>query len=233
LARRYPFVAPEESNIIVVLGGDGFLLRTLHNLAKHKKPFFGMNCGTLGFLMNEYRSNGLLERVADAKAFSLHPLVLEATMDDGRVKRALAYNEVAITRHSGQSANLRVCVDGVERIARFVGDGLIVATPAGSTAYNLSAHGPIVPLGADLLALTPVSPFRPRRWKGALLPHTSVVTVENLDPTKRPLAATADFREIPCATAMTVRQDDTIGAELLFDKDHSLEERILAEQFAD
>jgi NAD+ kinase len=232
LDRAYPFVAPEESDIIVVLGGDGFLLRTLHNLAEHKKPFFGMNCGTLGFLMNEYRSDGLLKRLAEAKSFSLYPLVLEAAMDDSRVERALAYNEVAITRHSGQSANLRVCVDGVERIARFVGDGLIVATPAGSTAYNLSAHGPIVPLGADLLALTPVSPFRPRRWKGALLPHTSVVTVENLDPAKRPLSATADFREIPYATTVTVRRDDSRGVELLFDRDHSLEERILAEQFA-
>jgi NAD+ kinase len=154
-----------------------------------------------------------------------------ATTTDGQVEQALAFNEVAVIRGSGQSANIRVSIDNVERLQKYVGDGLIVSTAAGSTAYNLSAHGPIIPIGTNLLALTPVSPFRPRRWKGALLPHTSVITMENLDPVKRPLVTTADFRDILNVVSVTVREDQSHSVQMLFDKDHSLEERIIREQF--
>jgi NAD+ kinase len=157
---------------------------------------------------------------------------MEAQMEDSRVEKGLAFNEVSVTRHSGQSANMRIIIDGVERLAKLVGDGLIVSTAAGSTAYNLSAHGPIIPLGSNLLALTPVSPFRPRRWKGALIPHTAKVTLENLDPGKRPLAATADFMEVFGVSSITIGEDEKNGATLLFDPDRSLEERVIAEQFA-
>jgi NAD+ kinase len=190
-----------------------------------------MNCGTVGFLMNDYRLQGLPERIAAAETIHLSPLIMEAKMEDGSMERGLAFNEVAVTRHSGQSANLRIRVDGIDRLDKFVGDGLIVSTAAGSTAYNLSAHGPVIPLGSKLIALTPVSPFRPRRWKGALLPHTAVITMENLDPKKRPLVTTADFRDILDVVSVTVREDQSHSVQMLFDKDHSLEERIIREQF--
>jgi NAD+ kinase len=169
--------------------------------------------------------------VAAATPITIHPLGMAATYTNGRSSHALAFNEVAVTRLSAHSANLRLSIDGVQRIAKFVGDGLIVATPAGSTAYNLSAHGPIIPLGSNLLAVTPVSPFRPRRWKGALVPHTAEIVVENLDADKRPLAATADFYELSDVVSVTIREDPSTTVQLLFDADHSLEERIIAEQF--
>jgi NAD+ kinase len=175
--------------------------------------------------------DGLLERVAAAIPITVHPLRMAATYTDGGKDHALAFNEVAVTRLSAHSANIRLSIDGGERMARFMGDGLIVATAAGSTAYNLSAHGPIIPLGSNLLAVTPVSPFRPRRWKGALVPHTAEVVVENLDADTRPLAATADFQELFHVVSVAIREDTSTAVRLLFDADHSLEERIITEQF--
>jgi len=231
ISRSYDLVAPDEAEVIVALGGDGFLLRVMHEFLDLARPIFGMNRGTVGFLMNEYRPDGLVERVAGATGRRIHPLALTATGADGQVTSGRAFNEVALTRSSGQSAHIRVLVDGIERIPLFIGDGMIVATAAGSTAYNLSAHGPIIPLGADLLALTPVSPFRPRRWKGALAPRSAEIVLENLDPTKRPVAVTADFHEVAAVVTTTIAEDRSLSIELLFDSDHSLEERIIAEQF--
>ncbi len=232
LAASHSFVSPEESDVILALGGDGHMLHVLHHYLPLQRPIFGMNCGTVGFLTNAYHPDGLLERVRAAEPFALRPLSVAATDAAGRAVKAMAFNEVTLVRHTGQSANVRLSVDGVERIARFVGDGLIVATPAGSTAYNLSAHGPIIPLGSNLIALTPVSPFRPRRWKGALLPDSAVVTLENLDPGKRPLTATADVKEIAGVVSLTVAVDTSAAITLLFDPGHSLRERMAAEQFA-
>ncbi len=231
LSERYDFVAPDECDVIVALGGDGFLLHTMHKHIALYRPIFGMNRGTVGFLMNAYRADGLGARLAAAAPIWIRPLELVATTADGVTSRAIAFNEVAVIRHSGQSAHMRISIDGVERIATFVGDGVIVATAAGSTAYNLSAHGPIIPLGSNLLAVTPVSPFRPRRWRGALLPHTAHITFENLDPQKRPVAATADFHQLFHVVSMAVQQDTSTEVQLLFDPDHSLEDRIIAEQF--
>jgi NAD+ kinase len=231
LAARYDLVDPGDCDVIVALGGDGLLLHTIHEHLQLGRPIFGMNRGTVGFLMNQYRPDGLLERIVAAAAITIHPLQMAATHTDGGRSHALAFNEVAVTRSSAHSANLRLSIDGVQRMARFMGDGLIVATAAGSTAYNLSAHGPIIPLGSNLLAVTPVSPFRPRRWKGALVPHTAEIVVENLDADKRPLAATADFHELFHVVSVTIGEDTTTTVHLLFDADHSLEERIIAEQF--
>ncbi len=231
LANRYSLVPPEESDVIVVLGGDGFMLHSIHQYHSLLRPLFGMNCGTVGFLLNNFRLDDLPERIKAAKKLHLHPLIIKATTAAGRVEEAAAFNEVTVIRHTGQSANIRVTIDGVERLAKFVGDGISIATAAGSTAYNLSAHGPIIPLDSNILALTPVSPFRPRRWRGALLPHTVVVALENLAPKKRPLTATADYQEIFDIVSVTVREDTSTTVNLLFDPDHSLEERILGEQF--
>ncbi len=231
LSAIYTFVSPEQSDVILALGGDGLMLHALHTHMGLNKPIYGMNCGTIGFLMNDYGAARLAERILSADSFVLHPIAMQATTTEGKVEQALAFNEVALIRGSGQSANIRVAVDDVERLEKYIGDGLIVSTAAGSTAYNLSAHGPIIPLGSNLLALTPVSPFRPRRWKGALLPHTSVITMENLDPQKRPLVTTADFRDILNVVSVTVREDKSHQVQMLFDKDHSLEERIIREQF--
>jgi NAD+ kinase len=231
LRERYDFVGTDQCDVIVALGGDGLLLHTMHEHIGLDRPIFGMNRGTVGFLMNAYRPGDLQARLAAAKPLRIHPLEMVATTTDGATARAIAFNEVAVTRHSGQSIHLRVCIDGIERLANYVGDGMIVATAAGSTAYNLSAHGPIIPLGSDLLAVTPVCPFRPRRWKGALVPRTANVAFDNLDPTTRPVAATADFLELFDVVSVIVQEDTSTTVELLFDPDHSLEERIIAEQF--
>jgi NAD+ kinase len=231
LRRRYEFVPTDECDVIVALGGDGLLLHAMHEYIGLGRPIFGMNRGTVGFLMNAYRPAGLLHRLAAAKPLRIHPLELTATTTDGATLHGIAFNEVAVTRRSGQSVHLRVCIDGIERLPMFVGDGMIVATAAGSTAYNLSAHGPIIPLGSDLLAVTPVSPFRPRRWKGALVPRTARITLENLDPRTRPVTAIADFLELFDILNVAVREDTSTSVELLFDPDHSLEERVSAEQF--
>lgn len=232
LASRYDFVLPEQCDVIVALEGDGLMLHAIHNYLPLGKPIFGMNCGTVGFLMNHYRPDALPSRLKAAKEICLFPLTMTAKMEDGSIETGLAFNEVSVTRHSGQSANMRLTIDGIERLPKFVGDGLIVSTAAGSTAYNLSAHGPIIPLGSSLIALTPVSPFRPRRWRGALLPHTARLTFENLDPGKRQLAAAADFREIFGVLSIAISEDEQNSVTLLFDPDHCLEERIIAEQFA-
>jgi NAD+ kinase len=232
LAERYELVEPAEASAIVALGGDGLLLHAMHEHLELGVPIFGMNCGTAGFLMNDYRPAGLCERIEAASCITVHPLAMRAEGEDGRALEALAFNEVTVRRESGQAANVRICVDGVERLEKFAGDGLIVATPQGSTAYNLAAHGPVIPLGADLLAITAVSPARPRRWRGALVPSSSEVVIDNLDPGKRPLAATADSKELSGVVRVTVAQDASTSVQLLFDPDRSLEERIIAEQFA-
>lgn len=231
LSAEFKFVPPSESDVILALGGDGLMLQALHNHMHLNKPIYGMHCGTIGFLMNEYSKEMLAERILSADSFVLHPIAMKAMTTEGKVEHALAFNEVALIRGSAQSANIRVSVDGVVRLEKYMGDGLIVSTAAGSTAYNLSAHGPIIPLGSKLLALTPVSPFRPRRWKGALLPHTTVITIENLDPKKRPLLTTADSKDIYNVVSVTVREDQSYSVQMLFDKHHSLEERIIKEQF--
>lgn len=231
LASRYPRVAPDEADMIVALGGDGFMLRTLHRHLGTGKPIFGMNCGTVGFLMNVYRPDGLLDRLNRAVAMRLVPLRMDARTSGGEAVTALAINEVSLFRQTRQTAKLRITVDGISRLHELCCDGVLVATPAGSTAYNLSVRGPILPLAAGLLALTPISPFRPRRWGGALLPHRSIVEFSVFEPHKRPVSAVADFHEV--RDVLTVRVGEAADAPitLLFDPEHDLEERIIREQF--
>jgi NAD+ kinase len=232
LAARYDLVPPEECDVLVVLGGDGLVLRVIHRYLHLRRPIFGMNRGTVGFLLNAYRPDLLHERIQAAKEVTLHPLLLSVQTNEGKLEESLAFNEISILRQTRQTAKVRISVDGIVRVPSLVADGVIVATPTGSTAYNLSAHGPVIPLGSNLLALTPVSPFRPRRWRGALLPHTSVVEFENLDPRSRPLGASADFKEFAEVLSVKVREDRFQTVRLLFDPDNSLAERITLEQFA-
>ncbi len=231
LSTKYPLVPEEEAEIIVALGGDGFMLETLHKHMKTNTPVFGMNCGTVGFLMNTYNPDNLLERLQDADTVELHPLEMTATNMNNIEVKASAINEVSLLRESRQAAKIRVFVDGTLRMDELICDGVLVSTAAGSTAYNLSAHGPIIPLGTELLALTPISSFRPRRWRGALLPHSASVTFEILFPDKRPVSAVADFTEVRDVKWVKVKEDKSISLRLLFDKDQSLKERIIQEQF--
>lgn len=231
LEARYPTVAIEEAAVIVALGGDGLMLETLHRFIDRGVPIYGMNCGTVGFMMNQYQEEGLPERLAAAQQVTLHPLRMHAETVAGQEADALAINEVSLLRESRQAAKLGISIDGVRRMDELVCDGIMVATPAGSTAYNLSAHGPIVPLSAQLLALTPISVFRPRRWRGALLPSRAVVTFEVHEAAKRPVSATADFTEVRDVARVTVREDPSVDLNLLFDPEHNLEERIIKEQF--
>ncbi len=231
LRAQYADAAPEDANAIVALGGDGFMLQTMHHYLDRSVPFFGMNCGSVGFLMNDYAEDDLPARVANAASVQLHPLRMRATSIDGVVSKALAINEVSLLRQSRQAAKLRVSVDGIVRLTELICDGVLVATPAGSTAYNLSAHGPIIPLAASLLALTPISAFRPRRWRGALLPQTARVTITILEPDKRPVSAVADATEVRDVVEVDVVQKNDVAMTLLFDPEHSLEERTLKEQF--
>jgi len=231
LAKRYGNSDPNKADAIVALGGDGFMLETLHRHIAQGTPIYGMNRGTIGFLMNSYAEADLPERLRRAEEARLHPLVMTTVTTKGRKNRALAINEVSVLRQTRQSAHLRILVDGEVRMANLVCDGALVATPAGSTAYNLSAHGTIVPIGAGLLALTPISAFRPRRWRGALLPHKAIVTFEVIDADKRPVAAVADFTEVRDVVRVEIREDRNTILHLLFDPEHNLEERILAEQF--
>jgi len=231
LKARYPTVAPEQADVVVALGGDGFMLETLHRYLERGRPIYGMNCGTVGFLLNYFSEDGLPERLAAAKTVTLHPLAMLARGADGHETRALAINEVSLLRQTRQTAKIAVKVDGVTRIEELVCDGIMVATPAGSTAYNLSAHGPILPIGSGVLALTPISAFRPRRWRGALLPCSAEVTFEIHDHAKRPVSATADFTEVRDVVRISVREERAVTLKLLFDPEHNLEERILAEQF--
>ena len=232
LSRRHAHVEPDRADIIVALGGDGLMLQTLHRFIHRGVPIFGMNRGTVGFLLNPYRADALIERLKAAVRVKLHPLRMRVTRADNATTEALAINEVSLLRQMRQAAKLRIRVDGVTRMNELICDGVLVATPAGSTAYNLSAHGPIVPLGAGLLALTPISAFRPRRWRGALLPHTATVSFEVLEPDKRPVSATADFLETRDVLRVDVREAADVTLTLLFDPEHNFEERVLNEQFA-
>ncbi len=231
LIARYGDAPVEQARAIVSLGGDGCMLETQHRLLGRNLPVYGMNCGSVGFLMNDYREEALPERLAEAQAATLHPLRMRATSADGTVREAPAINEVSLLRETRQAAKIRILVDGKERLAELICDGVLVATPAGSTAYNLSAHGPIVPLGANLLPLTPISAFRPRRWRGALLPGDASVVFEILEGPKRPVAAVADYTEVRDVRLVEVREDRSLALTLLFDPDHGLSERIIAEQF--
>jgi NAD+ kinase len=233
LRRDIPTVeSPEDADVIVALGGDGFMLQMLRQYIDAGRPIYGMNRGTVGFLMNDYRSEGLIERLRAADRLTLHPLRMRATTVDGTVIDALAINEVSVFRETRQAARIDIRVDGVARLNGLVCDGILLATPAGSTAYNLSAHGPIVPLGAGVLALTPISAFRPRRWRGALLPHSAKVEFDIRDTKKRPVGAVADSTEVRDVRHVEIIEDRGMKAELLFDPEHNLEERILKEQFA-
>lgn len=230
LRRRYGHCAPERADVIVALGGDGFMIETLHRTMHRAVPIYGINRGTVGFLMNRYEPDDLPARIEAAAASTLHPLRMTAESAAGTVE-ALAINEVSLLRETRLAAHLRLSVDGRVRLESLVCDGAIVATPAGSTAYNLSAHGPILPLGSRLLALTPICAFRPRRWRGALLPESVTVTIEALNGDRRPVSATADYTEARGVTRVSIAQDDATVLTLLFDPEHNLEERIVTEQF--
>ena len=229
---RHADVGAEAADIIIALGGDGFMLQTLHAFLKLGKPIYGMNLGSVGFLMNEYRADDLPARLAAAEAARIHPLRMQAHSPLG-VTEVLAFNEVSLLRQARQAAKIRIAVDGKPRIKELICDGVLVSTPAGSTAYNLSAHGPILPIDAALLALTPISAFRPRRWRGALLPHRAKVRFELLESAKRPVSAVADDFEVRDVSAVDVAEDRSIAMTMLYDAGHSLDERILAEQFTD
>ena len=230
LTKRYGQTEIGECKTIVVLGGDGTMLDALHLYAEHQKPVYGMNFGSVGFLMNPYHEDDLAARLENASAVQIHALHMKAVGSDGTIHEATAYNEVSLLRETRQTAKLRISVAGVVRIAELVCDGILVATPAGSTAYNLSAHGPILPLSSNMLALTPISAFRPRRWRGALLPCEKTIRIEILQDDKRPVSATADSREFRDIVSVDVQQSSH-SRTLLFDPDHHLEERILKEQF--
>lgn len=231
ISKTLPLVDVQEADAIITLGGDGFLLRSMHEYLHAGLPIYGMNRGTIGFLLNEFSVDNILERLNAAVPHILHPLQMTATATSGHTLTALAFNEVSLLRYSQQSAHIRVCINGQDRLEKLVCDGIMVATPAGSTAYNLSARGPILPLCSNVLALTPVSPFRPRRWNGALLPHTATVEFEIIDPEKRPVGAAADSFEVRDVTRVRVEEVTNQGATILFDPGHSLEERIFSEQF--
>ncbi|KFN44644.1 inorganic polyphosphate/ATP-NAD kinase [Arenimonas oryziterrae DSM 21050 = YC6267] len=222
---------PEDADVICALGGDGFMLQTLHRHGERNVPVFGMKLGTVGFLMNQYRAGELVERLHAAEPAVLRPLEMAATTEAGPTMSSLAYNEVSLLRQTRQAAHLRVHLNGQVRLDELVCDGALVATPAGSTAYNFSAHGPILPLGSSVIALTPIAAFRPRRWRGALLRADTQIKIEVLDPYKRPVSATADSHEVRNVVEVTIRESQDRTVTLLFDPEHNLEERILNEQF--
>src|SRR6267142_2009712 len=230
-AQLYGNHDPADADVVVALGGDGLMLQTLHQHMRSGKPIYGMHRGTIGFLMNEFSALDLQPRLAAARESVIHPLLMRATDVHGVVHLHHAINEVALFRQTHQAARLRILIDERERMAELIADGILVATPAGSTAYNLSAQGPILPINAALLALTPISPFRPRRWRGALLPNSAYVVIEVLDGAKRPVAAAADHDDVRDVCRVEVLSDKTISMRMLFDPGHSLEERILREQF--
>jgi NAD+ kinase len=231
LAAQYGNCPPADADAIVALGGDGLMLQTLHHHMRSGKPIYGMNRGTVGFLMNEYNPGDLKRRLAAARVTVIHPLLMRTTGVHGDHHLQHAINDVYVFRQTYQAARLRILVDDLERMAELVADGIMVATPAGSTAYNLSAQGPILPINAALMALTPISPFRPRRWRGALLPDGARVVIEVLESEKRPVAAVADHYEARDVRRVEVVSDKSIAIKMLFDPGHSLEERILREQF--
>jgi NAD+ kinase len=231
LSARYGDVPPESADVIVALGGDGLMLQTLHKFMSAGKLIYGMHRGTVGFLMNEFDVDKLRERLAAAQITVIHPLLMRARDADGEEIAFHAFNEVSLFRQTYQAAHLRILIDGEERLRELIADGVLVATPAGSTAYNLSAQGPIIPISTSLMALTPISPFRPRRWHGALLADRARVRVEVREPEKRPVAAVADHDEVRSVCAVDIKMDHSISMQILFDPGHSLDERILREQF--
>ena len=230
LRERYGDAGPDAASIIVALGGDGFMLQTLHEFMGKGVPIYGMNFGSVGFLMNELHEEDLPQRLAAATAAKVHPLLMKAYTSGG-TQEALAFNEVSLLRETRQAAKLRIILDGKTRLNELICDGILVSTPAGSTAYNLSAHGPILPIDSALLAMTPLSAFRPRRWRGALLPHQAQIRIDILEPQKRPVSATADNKEVREVIRVDIAEDRNTTMTMLFDEGHSLDERILAEQF--
>jgi NAD+ kinase len=222
---------PADADVVVALGGDGLMLQTLHRQMHSGKPIYGMHRGTVGFLMNEFHTDQLPERLAKARVTVIHPLLMCAQDKQGDTVEFHAFNDVFLYRQTYQAARLRILIDGEERLSELVADGVLVATPAGSTAYNLSVQGPIIPISAPLMALTPISPFRPRRWRGALLPDSARVRADVLEPQKRPVAAVADHDEVRSVCSVDIHMDHSISMQMLFDPGHSLDERILREQF--
>ncbi len=231
LQERYSHVSEREADVIVALGGDGLMLEALHNNMTRNVPIFGMNRGTVGFMMNQYRADGLIERLEAASQVKLNPLRMRAKGVNGATVEAYAINEVSLLRETRQAAKLKITIDGVDRLPELICDGVLLSTPAGSTAYNLSAHGPILPLNAGILALTPISAFRPRRWRGALLDRSAKVEIEILEQNKRPVSAVADMTEVRDVAKVKIRSDRKVALNLLFDPDQHLSERILKEQF--
>jgi len=231
LTRRYGDVSRNEADVLVPLGGDGFMLHTLHENSDRNLPVFGMHLGEVGFLMNRFSVDELPQRIASASSFSLAPLRMHVETTHDETREGLAINEVALLRQTNQAAHIRILVNGTERVERLVADGVLLATAAGSTAYNLSAHGPILPLGTEAVVLTPISPFRPRRWNGAVLPAAVEVEFQVLNAERRPVSATADYDEVRDVRRVMVRQARKVRHKLLFDPEHSLDERILNEQF--
>jgi NAD+ kinase len=232
LRQQYDDAGPEKAEVIVALGGDGFMLQTLHTYLGQDKPIYGMNLGSVGFLMNEYNEADLPERLAKAERAVINPLRMRATTADAAID-GLAFNEVSLLRQTRQATKLRILVDGKVRISELICDGALVSTPVGSTAYNLSAHGPILPIDSALLALTPISAFRPRRWRGALLPHRAKVRFEALEVEKRPVSAVADGLEVRNIMSVDVAEDHSVSMVMLYEAGRNLDERILTEQFLD
>jgi NAD+ kinase len=231
LKARYGDTSIDDADVIVALGGDGFMLRTLHRHIARGLPVYGVKVGTVGFLMNPLQVDELPERLARAQSTLLHPLVADAVSESGTTSSALAFNEVSLLRQTKQIAHLRISLNGSVKLDELMCDGIIVSTPAGSTAYNFSAYGPILPLGSQLLAMTPLSPFRPRRWRGAIIPATTDIRIDILDPYKRPVSATADSNEMRDVVEVRVRESREQTMTLLFDPEHNLEQRVLDEQF--
>jgi NAD+ kinase len=231
LAKLYGNAPADKADVVVALGGDGHMLQALHRFLSKGIPIYGMNRGTIGFLMNDYSEKDLPQRIADAEMTSIHPLRMKATSMDGKSHTAIAFNEVSLLRQRHQAAKLRIDVDGKTQLDELICDGILLSTPVGSTAYNLSAHGPILPIGSPLLALTPISAFRPRRWRGATLPHKAKVTLTVHEAEKRPVAAVADHLEVRDVSSVEIAEDKKKLVKLLFDPGHSLAERVLIEQF--
>ncbi|MBS0250692.1 MAG: NAD kinase [Proteobacteria bacterium] len=231
LIKRYGETDPAEADVIVALGGDGFMLQTLHRFINDKIPIYGMNRGSVGFLMNDYREEDLLERLSAAETSRIHPLAMIATDANGKAHKSLAINEISLFRQRYQAAKLQVAIDDKVRLEELICDGILVSTPAGSTAYNLSAHGPILPIKSQLLAVTPISPFRPRRWRGAIVPSKVRITISVLEHEKRPVSAVADHFETRNVIKVDIEQARAIELFMMFDREHGLEERVLAEQF--